>query len=255
MGAVKVSGFAASLVINRLYEVGTDITLLALSAGVLLPFIFPLLSAPRHEHLELPDSIEKMTLRAVVEILSKPLLFFFSMQFFAWFSIGGLFPFLTSFLSSETSMSLSTAATWFGGSTLLSGITSFFTATAAKAFGEKRLLVVSLSVIASIGCLYSALYGRLLSGTGAGYAGVSVFLLSSLGLGFYYSLSSATLAKLVEPHKRGVAFGINSIFMILSQAVSVALMGGLISAWGYHGMILVCTVGFVLAALSASRIS
>jgi MFS family permease len=255
MGAVNVSGFAASLVINRLYEVGTDITLLALSAGVLLPFIFPLLSAPRHEHLERPDSIEKMTLRAVVEILSKPLLFFFSMQFFAWFSIGGLFPFLTSFLSSETSMSLSTAATWFGGSTLLSGITSFFTATAAKAFGEKRLLVVSLSVIASIGCLYSALYGRLLSGTGAGYAGVSVFLLSSLGLGFYYSLSSATLAKLVEPHKRGVAFGINSIFMILSQAVSVALMGGLISAWGYHGMILVCTVGFVLAALSASRIS
>lgn len=255
MGAVNVSGFAASLVINRLYEVGTDITLLALSAGVLLPFIFPLLSAPHHEHLERPDFIEKMTLRAVVEILSKPVLFFFSMQFFAWFSIGGLFPFLTSFLSSETSMSLSTAATWFGGSTLLSGITSFFTATAAKAFGEKRLLVVSLSVIASIGCLYSALYGRLLSGTGAGYAGVSVFLLSSLGLGFYYSLSSATLAKLVEPHKRGVAFGINSIFMILSQAVSVALMGGLISAWGYRGMILVCTVGFVLAALSASRIS
>jgi MFS family permease len=90
---------------------------------------------------------------------------------------------------------------------------------------------------------------------GCRLCGVSVFLLSSLGLGFYYSLSSATLAKLVEPHKRGVAFGINSIFMILSQAVSVALMGGLISAWGYRGMILVCTVGFVLAALSASRIS
>ena len=256
MGMVNVSGFAASLVINRLYEIGTDITLLALSAGVLLPFIFPLFSVPRREHFERPDSIEKITLRSVVEIISKPVLFFFfSMQFFAWFSIGGLFPFITSFLSSETSMSLSTAAAWFGGSTLLSGITSFFTAIAAKAFGEKRLLVVSLSVIASIGCLYSALYEKLIRGTDAGYAGVIVFLLFSLGLGFYYSLSSATLAKLVDPHEIGVAFGVNSIFMILSQAVSVALMGGLISAWGYRGMILVCTAGFILSALSASRIS
>lgn len=256
MGVVNLSGFAASLVINRLYEVGTDITLLALSAGVLLPFIFPLLSVPHHEHFERSGPVEKITLRSVVEAISKPVLFFFfSMQFFAWFSIGGLFPFITSFLSSETSMSLSTAAAWFGGSTLLSGISSFFTAIAAKIFGEKRLLLLSLSVIASIGCLYSALYEKLISGTGAGYAGIIVFILSSLGLGFYYSLSSAILAKLVDSHKIGIAFGVNSIFMILSQAVSVALMGGLISTWGYRGMILACTVGFILSALSASRIS
>ncbi len=256
MGVVNVSGFAASLVINRLYDTGTDVTLFALSAGVLLPFIFPLLSAPRREYFKRSGPVEKISLRSVVETISKPaLFFFFSMQFFAWFSIGGLFPFITSFLSSEASMSLSTAAAWFGASTLLSGVTSFFTAVTAKAFGEKRLLVVSISVIASIGCLYSALYEKLIRGTDAGYAGVIVFLLFSLGLGFYYSLSSATLTKLVEPHEIGIAFGVNSIFMILSQAVSVAIMGGLISIWGYRGMILVCTTGFILSALSAVRIS
>ena len=68
-------------------------------------------------------------------------------------------------------------------------------------------------------------------------------------------MSSATLTKLVEPHEIGIAFGVNSIFMILSQAVSVAIMGGLISIWGYRGMILVCTTGFILSALSAVRIS
>ena len=255
MGIVNVSGFAASLIVNRFLDRGFSITLLVLSAGIVIPFFFPVLSSMKartEKPREYPQRINTVSIASIITRLA--LLPFFIMQFFAWFSLGGLFPYVTSFLSSETSMSLPAAAAWFGASTFLAGIVSFSTGIFVRVLNQKMLLLLSLSVMALLGLIYFLLYETLLKSPGAALIGIVTFVFSSTALGFFYSLSPAILSGLIAPDERGTIFGLNSTFMIVSQAISVGVMGRIIYSLGYRTMMLVCAGGFLIAAVSTSVI-
>ena len=255
MGVVNVSGFAASLIVNRFIDRGFSITLSVLSAGIVTPFFFPLLLSRKTRTEKSRKYPERIGTVSIVSIITRSaLLPFFFMQFFAWFSLGGLFPYVTSFLSSETSMSLPAAAAWFGASTLFAGIISFSTGIFVRVFSQKILLLLSLSVMALLGLSYFVFYETLLESPESPLVGIIAFSLSALALGFFYSLSPAILSTLITPEERGTVFGLNSTFMIVSQAISVGVMGRIIHSLGYRFMPLVCAAGFMAAAVSTSMI-
>jgi uncharacterized membrane protein YjjP (DUF1212 family) len=55
----------------------------------------------------------------------------------------------------------------------------------------------------------------------------------------------------VSRDEQGRAFGINNIVMIVSESISVSLIGFLIPSTGYRGMFTAVLAGFVITLVSS----
>jgi MFS family permease len=245
MGVANGSGFLVSLAIGALSGRGMKTTLAVVAAMTLLPFL-PLLSLVRSRG-------EPAASSGVAPAFRSPrLVLFLAMQFCFWFSLGGLFPFFTSFLATETPISLSDASLWFGALILLSSLVSALAGRLVGSFHPRKPLFLCVAVVAAVSIAAWAFYGDVVRGRAASVFAIASFLLAGAALGLYYALSSSVLSLLAPPRAQGRAFGMNGIATIVSQALSVWAFGALISRWGYRSMLLGCAAGFLSAAVLAA---
>jgi len=166
-------------------------------------------------------------------------------QFGLWFSMGGILPYLTSFISSDIGVSLGTASSIMGISTLVSGVTSLMTGTLSKTLGQKRLHITALSILAGVFLSVSIFY--------SGFLGLDPFLmlivliLFSFALGIVLALNVTIVSDTVSLANQGKIFGLNNIVMVLSQSLALSLIGSLISLSGYNLAFVFVAAGFAVA--------
>ncbi len=255
MGTVNGSVFLISLVMGKLSALGMSGMLKLMSIIIFCPMVpLTVYSVIRMKGQSAAVSMEEEPRAESNSVLSVfrqyPVVnYFFVMQFGFWFAIGGLFPYFTYFLSTETSLSLEQAIVWFGIITLLSSAISFFTGIVTKFFRQKYLLLGSLSTMMIMSFMTFFFYGIVVKGSGAFLFSKAAFILGSTSLAFYYALSTAQVSKIVLPQDIGKTFGINSIILIGSQAVSIKVVGGLLDKDGFQSMFLVLGISFAVALL------
>ncbi len=66
-------------------------------------------------------------------------------------------------------------------------------------------------------------------------------------LGIIYTMNVVIISNSVPQNYQGKIFGINNIVVVLSQTISLSLMGSVIANFGYRGAFLVPTLGMVIA--------
>jgi len=250
MGMVNFTVFIASFFIGSFNE--NKVMYLFFSLYVLfmvIPILKIKLNFKKSNDKHLYEDKEKRNFYHYVKNIEKPLIIFFLIQFSMWFVIGGIMPFLTSFLSTNLSMSIGEAAFWLGLSTLISSISSFSSGKICKYIRQKKLFMISISVLTFLIIIFNCCYELILNSNI--FIGIFFLLASSIFLGFFYSLGGSIISVLSNKKDQGKAFGINSFFMILGQAISVALSGFVIEKQGYSNywilMLVLTCIAFVLS--------
>jgi len=168
-------------------------------------------------------------------------------QFGLWFSMGGILPYLTSFISSDIGVSLGTASSIMGISTLVSGVTSLLTGTLSKMLGQRRLHITALSILAGVFLLVSIFYSGFLD-LGP-FLMLIVLIFFSFALGIVLALNVTIVSDTVSLANQGKIFGLNNIVMVLSQSLALSLIGSLIALSGYNLAFVFVAGGFATAIL------
>ncbi len=248
MGMTNIFFFISSILIGVLYRYGEMFTLLILSIALVIPIVFLILYTRSNPPLYIyDDSITKDTLTFLKE--NKIIFLYFLIQFGTWFSIGGLMPYLTSFLKNEALIPLSLGASLVGAFTLFSSISSFLTGWLSKRVGQLKLYLFSLFSIFLIFALIYLLYYNFLLFFRTLMGSITILFLIAMPLGLFYSLNTSVLSTLVSPEDQGKAFGLSNFFLIISQSISISVIGKIIDTLGYRFMYLVLALGFFIGVL------
>lgn len=252
-GLINISAFIISLVIGGLFSYSRGILFTSLGILVVLPIIPAFLYERKNRiKLAIPKDASK-SLNSFTLFKKYPiLLIFFAGLYGVWFALGGLYPYLTSFLSAETSLDLGTASVWMGGLNIIIGIVSFTTGFMVRKIGQERLLKLSLIILVTISGLIFFLYKSMLPGRETIVIWVAFFVLCGSAIGFVYSLSLSLLSSLVSLNDQGRAFGLNNIFIIVSQSTSVSLLGGILGKNSYKWIFAFVAIGFSISLISFS---
>ncbi len=250
MGSTNLFFFISSLLIGVFYKRGIPFTLLTLCIFMIIP-ILPLVMYVRKNSPVLMErgSTPKGTISFLRE--NKILFVFFFIQFFAWFSIGGFLPYLTSFLKNEALIPLGIGASIVGLFTLFTSFSSFLTGWASKLIGQKRLYFISITTMFFIFLYIFLAYKSTLFFFKTVLGSEVILFILSIPLGFFYSLSTSILSSLVLPQDQGKAFGLSNLFLIISQSISITVMGIIINKLGYNYMMLAISLGFLFASIGA----
>ncbi|WP_292590752.1 MFS transporter [Mesotoga sp. UBA5557] len=242
MGVMNIATFLSSLFIGvTLSRSGeTAFVVFSIAAAVL---VVPLFFYRSESHIvDSAVGIKEEDLRFRVD---RKIVFVMISQFGLWFSMGGILPYLTSFISSDIGVSLGTASSIMGVSTLVSGVTSLMTGTLSKTLGQKRLHITALSILAGVFLSVSIFY--------SGFLGLDPFLmlivliLFSFALGIVLALNVTIVSDTVSLANQGKIFGLNNIVMVLSQSLALSLIGSLISLSGYNLAFVFVAAGFAVA--------
>jgi MFS family permease len=161
--------------------------------------------------------------------------------------MGGILPYLTSFISSDIGVSLGTASSIMGISTLVSGVTSLMTGNLSKMLGQKRLHITALSILACVFLFVSIFYSGFLN-LGP-LLMLIVLILFSFALGIVLALNVTIVSDTVSLANQGKIFGLNNIVMVLSQSLALSLIGSLIALSGYNLAFAFVAGGFAAAIL------
>lgn len=251
LGVMNLSAFITSLFIRAIYDSKPNLTFLILGTFVLISIAPTMLYTKKYPpKFSRPEVKQKNKDKSNIFKKYPELIIYFIMEFFLWFAIGGLLPYLTSFLKSEATVNIGVASVWIGASTFLSGVVSFTTGKFSNKIGQKKLFVISLSALSFFSIMLTVFYHPILSATSMLFA-VSSFVLVSIAAGFLYSLNSSILSTLVCETDQGKTFGINSVIMVISQSISVSLIGKVIDRSGYRGMFIIISSSLILANISA----
>ena len=179
--------------------------------------------------------------------IDRKIVFVMISQFGLWFSMGGILPYLTSFISSDIGVSLGTASSIMGISTLVSGVTSLMTGNLSKTLGQKRLHITALSILAGVFLFVSIFYSGFLN-LGP-LLMLIVLILFSFALGIVLALNVTIVSDTVSLANQGKIFGLNNIVMVLSQSLALSLIGSLIALSGYNLAFAFVAGGFAAAIL------
>jgi len=255
MGVMNIATFLCSLFIGvALSRSGeTAFVVFSVAAAVL---VVPLFFYRAESHIvDSAVGIKEEDLRFRVD---RKIVFVMISQFGLWFSMGGILPYLTSFISNDIGVSLGTASSIMGISTLVSGVTSLMTGTLSKMLGQKRLHITALLILAGVFLLVSIFYSGFLN-LGP-LLMLIVLILFSFALGIVLALNVTIVSDTVSLANQGKIFGLNNIVMVLSQSLALSLIGSLIALSGYNlafvfvaGGFATAIVFFVISTLSHRR--
>ncbi len=250
MGSTNLFFFISSLLIGVFYKKGISFTFLTLSILMIIPILILAIYVRRNPPVFTEEnSVPRGTISFLRE--NRILFIFFFIQFFAWFSIGGLLPYLTSFLKNEALIPLGISASIVGLFTLFTSFSSFLTGWTSKIVGQKRLYFISiLSMFLIFSCIFLS-YKSILTIFKNPLGSEAILFILSIPLGLFYSLSTSVLSSLVSPEDQGKAFGLSNFFLIISQSLSITVIGIVINKLGYNYMMLVISLGFLLASFGA----
>ncbi len=250
MGTVNLSVFLSSILIERMSERNLIYIIFSITAFLM---IFPILGInnssrdKQNETSDKPKDIDRNGNISFFRRMNKELIFFFGIQFFSWFVIGGIMPYLTTFLSYEISLDIGNASFYLGLSTLISSLASFSCGFVCKFINHRLLLTISILTMSVLLLVMGLYYGTIIHSDI--FMGMIFLLSGSISIGFFYSLGVSILSKITDYKNQGKIFGINSFFMILSQAISVGLAGKTIENFGFkvYWIIMSISILFSLA--------
>ena len=247
MGTINAATFLFSLVIGKTFNNDAAFTLRLMSVFITLPLIPAVVFALKNKAAAIysePETAEKSKgfLRKYPVFI-----FFLIMQFGIWFFLGAVLHYFTFFASSQTGLTLEKAIAWFGAFTLASSIVSVVSGLVTKKIDCQKLLVISVLAMVIISVCTWLFYPVVILGSMAKIFGYVVFILGAAAMGFYYALNLSLIAQVIKPQDVGKAFGINSVFMIVSQSVSVLIAGNVIEAAGFRPLILILSIALAVA--------
>lgn len=252
MGVLSLSTFVTSLLIKSIYDSKPNLTFIILGMVIFISIVPMMIYTRKHPARFSSVRIGQRKGSSFNVLKKHPgLLVYFIMQFGLWFAFGGLSPYLTSFLNSEAGLNIGTASVWIGASTFFSGIVSFATGKFSRIIGQKRLFVISLTTIASFSVIIALFYHYILTPPTAQVFAIACFVGLSVATGFLYALNPSILSTMVSETDQGKVFGINSVIMVVSQSISISLVGSVIDSKGYRWMFVLISFCFVLANISA----
>lgn len=178
-------------------------------------------------------------------LCSKYLISFFVAQGMVWFAVGGVLPYITSFLNNMTGMPYGQAAWWGGILTALTAGGALLWGAARKALPERWA--------------YSLIY--VLVALGLGFTGVGPAFFSTnkyfvliilanvhMYIGLFYAAGPTLLSSLIEADYHGRAFGINYVFSTAFQAAGVYAFGVIAETLGYRWLFVVAGIAALLGS-------
>lgn len=242
MGVSNVSMFLSSVLIGVVISKSIEFVIILLSlVGAL--FVVPLFlkklnSSPIIEDKENSLSENNSDVFKHVSLL-------LISQFGIWFTVGGVLPYATSFLKTEFAMSLEKASFFMGISTLISALFSTATGIFSKIIGRKKLYMLTILTLLITFSLIFVFYENFLS-VHLTLLFLILFLFSG-ALGIIYTMNVVIISNSVPQNYQGKIFGINNIVVVLSQTISLSLMGSVIATFGYRGATLVPILGMIIA--------
>jgi len=240
MGAMNGATFISSLFIGFIGRTGTETVFLVYS---LLAFILML---PIFKFTDKKSFQEKAKNPEKFRI-NKKILLVMASQFGTWFSIGGILPFLTLFISSQMSFNIADASLIMGISTLISSVISFLTGLLCKLLGRKKLYMLSLILMCLLFLFIFIFYEVFLSiGT---FIWITALIVLSFSVGVIYALNVSIVSDTVTSENQGKIFAVNSIVMVLSESLSLSILGNIISAGFYRSIFLTVFLGFLFSVL------
>ncbi|HPZ74914.1 MAG TPA: MFS transporter [Candidatus Pacearchaeota archaeon] len=244
MGVSNISMFLSSILIGAVISKSIEFVIILLSLiGAI--FVIPLLFK-NLKNIQLEEVKEDTLAVSNSEVLKKVSLLLIS-QFGIWFTIGGVLPYATSFLKSEFAMSLEKASFYMGISTLISALFSTTTGIFSKIIGRKKLYMLTILTLLITFSLIFIFYENFLF-----IHSILLFLILFLfsgALGIIYTMNVVIISNSVPQNYQGKIFGINNIVVVLSQTISLSLMGSVIATFGYRGALIVPTLGMVIALI------
>ena len=242
MGVSNVSMFLSSVLIGVVISKSIEFVIILLSlvgALFVVPLFFKKLnSSPLIEEKENSLSENNSDVFKHVSLL-------LISQFGIWFTVGGVLPYATSFLKTEFAMSLEKASFFMGISTLISALFSTATGIFSKIIGRKKLYMLTILTLLITFSLIFVFYENFLS-VHLTLLFLILFLFSG-ALGIIYTMNVVIISNSVPQNYQGKIFGINNIVVVVSQTISLSLMGGVITAFGYRGATLVPILGMIIA--------
>ena len=242
MGVSNISMFLSSILIGVVISKSIEFVIILLSLiGVL--FVVPLFLKKLNSSTLL-DEKENSLSENNSKVFKHVSLLLFS-QFGIWFTVGGVLPYATSFLKTEFSLSLEKASFFMGISTLISALFSTITGIFSKILGRKKLYIFTILTLLTTFSLIFLFYENFLS-IHSPFLFLILFLFSG-ALGIIYTMNVVIISNSVPQNYQGKIFGINNIVVVLSQTISLSLMGSVIANFGYRGAFLVPTLGMVIA--------
>lgn len=144
-------------------------------------------------------------------------------------------------------MSLEKASFYMGISTLISALFSTTTGIFSKIIGRKKLYMLTILTLLITFSLIFIFYENFLF-----IHSILLFLILFLfsgALGIIYTMNVVIISNSVPQNYQGKIFGINNIVVVLSQTISLSLMGSVIATFGYRGALIVPTLGMVIALI------
>ena len=251
VGIMSFATFATSLFLKSLYDRNPKITFQIISVAVIM-FMFPTILYARSRSTMHRDSQIKGSSNLISFVKKyRGLLVYFALQVALWFSLGGLFPYLTSFLNVEIGMKIGEASIWIGLFTLLNGLFSIFTGIFSKKIGQRRLLFISLLFVMGANGIIVFLYHQIIHSAFSFPLVLTIFSIFGIFLGFVYALNSSLLSTMVLTSDQGKAFGMSNTIVVITQAVSIGIMGYMIDVFGYRYMFLLVFFGLLISCICA----
>ena len=132
-----------------------------------------------------------------------------------------------------------------GISTLISALFSTATGIFSKIIGRKKLYMLTILTLLITFSLIFVFYENFLS-IHSTLLFLILFLFSG-ALGIIYTMNVVIISNSVPQNYQGKIFGINNIVVVLSQTISLSLMGSVIATFGYRGATLVPILGMIIA--------
>lgn len=240
MGAMNGATFISSLFIGYIARSGTEMVFLVFSVLAFILMLPVFKFNEKNNILEKPRQPEKFR-------ITKKVLLVMASQFGTWFSIGGILPFLTLFISTQMSFDIADASLIMGISTLISAVISFLTGFLCRFTGRRSLYIISLLLMSLLFLFMFAFYELFIS------AGILVWITAlmilSFSVGIIYALNVSIVSDTATSENQGKIFAVNSIVMVVSESLSLSILGNIISAGFYRSIFLTVFLGFLFSLL------
>lgn len=244
MGVSNISMFLSSILIGAVISKSIEFVIILLSLiGTL--FVIPLFLKSLNNSK--PEEVKEISLAESNSEIFKNVSFLLISQFGIWFTVGGVLPYATSFLKTEFTMSLGKASFFMGISTLISALFSTITGIFSKIIGRKMLYMLTILTLLLTFSLIFVFYENFLS-----IHSILLFLILFLfsgALGIIYTMNVVIISNSVPQNYQGKIFGINNIVVILSQTISLSLIGSIIATFDYRSFLLIPILGMTTALI------
>lgn len=218
-----------------------------IAAGLLLVFFIPTLLGVREpRHLPGASARPRYTWRAYLAGLraDRQIQLFFAVQFFLWFGINAITPYLTAFAIAAAGFTASGAATLAFVLLLVTAAGVYPSGWLADRFGLRGIFLIGMLLMAG-----ASIAGIFFSNHAVLY---TILAIAGVGNAMQTATSYPLLTRLVFPDQMGLYVGLNSTVTSIAAPAATLLAGQIFQVFGYRAMFPFVAVAFLLSLVPLS---